>query len=217
MKMICFLNVKPEDHDNFVAALEKAFSVDDADAIKQADKIRKQKKAEYDKKRYEEKHNSTVKNVESEQEEERKEEEVLPLSSPSSLLSSPSDSPNIYPITPYNPPLPEEEKREEEDFGGSDGKRGELRSFGPHVKLSEKEFLKLQEDYGYEETMRMIRSMNDYIGEDPKLIAKYRTRNHNLTLRNWKRRDDEKKKAQQPEKRESWTEIAERLSGEIDL
>ena len=150
------------------------------------------------------------------EEEERKEEEVLPLSSPSSLSSSPC-TPNNIPITPYNPPLPEEEKREEDFFGGSDGKRGELKSFGPHVKLSGKEFLRLQEDFGYEETMRMIRSMNDYIGEDPKLIAKYKTRNHNLTLRNWKRRDDERVNAQQPKKRESWTEIAERLSQEIDL
>ncbi len=202
--MHVFIDVQPEDHDNFIAALEKAFSTDNADAIKQADKIRKQKKAEYDKKRYEEKRNSTMKNVE-EAEEER---EAVPPLSP--LPFSPNTP---YPIPPIIPPSEEKE----EDFGGSDGKRGELRSFGPHVKLSEKEFLKLQEDYGYEETMRMIRSMNDYIGEDPKLIAKYRTRNHNLTLRNWKRRDDEKKKAQQPEKRESWTEIAERLSGEIDL
>lgn len=215
--MHVFIDVQPEDHDNFIAALSQALEVTEAKTIAKAEQLKKQKKAEYDKKRRAEKNELTVTHSDKSEEEERKEEEVLPLSSPSSLLSSPSDSPNIYPITPYNPPLPEEEKREEEDFGGSDGKRGELRSFGPHVKLSEKEFLKLQEDYGYEETMRMIRSMNDYIGEDPKLIAKYRTRNHNLTLRNWKRRDDEKKKAQQPEKRESWTEIAERLSGEIDL
>ena len=215
--MHVFIDVQPEDHDNFIAALSQALEVTEAKTIAKAEQLKKQKKAEYDKKRRAEKNELTVSHSDKSEEEERKEEEVLPLSSPSSLLSSPSDSPNIYPITPYNPPLPEEEKREEEDFGGSDGKRGELRSFGPHVKLSEKEFLKLQEDFGYEETMRMIRSMNDYIGEDPKLIAKYQTRNHNLTLRNWKRRDDEKKNAQQPEKRESWTEIAERLSGEIDL
>lgn len=123
-------------------------------------------------------------------------------------------SPNTpYPIPPISP-LPEER---EEDFGGSDGKRGELRSFGPHVRLSEKEFLALQEKYGYDETMKMIRNMNNYIGEDQKLMNKYRTRNHYLTLLNWKRRDEEKKKAQQPKQRESWTEMAERLSQEISL
>lgn len=135
---------------------------------------------------------------------EEEKEEVSPLAP---LPFSPNTP---YPIPPISP-LPEER---EEDFGGSDGKRGELRSFGPHVRLSEKEFLKLQDDFGYEETMRMIRSMNDYIGEDPKLISKYRTRNHNLTLRNWKRRDEEKKK---PERRESWSEVAERLSQEMNL
>ena len=153
------------------------------------------------------------KSLNSNKEEREEKEEILPLSSPSSLLSSPSDSPNIYPITPYNPPLSEErEEREENIFGGSDGKRGELKSFGPHVRLSEKEFLKLKEDFGYEETIRMIRSMNDYIGEDPKLINKYRTRNHNLTLRNWKRKDAEEKKAkviiQEKPKEKSFHDIA---------
>ena len=132
---------------------------------------------------------------------------------------SPLIPPSLSPINPlwyppYNPPFPEER---EEDFGGSDGKRGELKSYGPHVRLSDKEFLALQDEFGYEETMRMIRSMNDYIGEDPKLIRKYQTRNHNLTLRNWKRRDAEKKQANEPKKRETWTEVAERVSREMGL
>lgn len=73
--MHVFIDVRPEDHDNFIAALEKAFSTDNADAIKQADMIRRQKKAEYDKKRYEEKRNSTVKKVEDFQEEKDEEKE----------------------------------------------------------------------------------------------------------------------------------------------
>ena len=199
MDMIVFLNVKPEDNENFRMALEKLEL--DKRPMTNAEK----------QKAYRERKKVTVGNemVTDGNAEAEEKEEVLPLSSPSSLPPY-----NPYPITPYNPPLPEER---EEDYGGADGKRGELRSFGPHVKLSEKEFLKLQEDFGYEETMRMIRSMNDYIGEDPKLIAKYRTRNHNLTLRNWKRRDEEKNKAMQPKKRESWTEIAEKLSEEMNL
>ena len=58
--------------------------------------------------------------------------------------------------------------------------------------LSEEEYLRLQKDFGYEETLRMIQDKNNYIGEDPKLIAKYKKRNHNLTLRNWKNRDEKK-------------------------
>ena len=47
------------------------------------------------------------------EEEEREEERVSPLDSPSPLPSFPSDSPINYPITPFNPPLPKEEEREE--------------------------------------------------------------------------------------------------------
>ena len=83
--------------------------------------------------------------------------------------------------------------------------------------LSDKEFLALQEEYGYEETMEMIRNMNDYIGEDPKRIREYKARNHNLTLRNWKRKDAKKKQENQPKRRETWTEVAERVSREMGL
>ena len=202
MNMICFLDIKPEDKDNFLTALNGVLNRMDAQEcvskkIKTRSEINHQN---YERRKAKQSECQTI------QTEEEK-EEVSPLVPPSL-----SPVPLSYP--PYNPPFPEER---EEDFGGSDGKRGELKSFGPHVRLSDKEFLKLQEDFGYEETMRMIRSMNDYIGEDPKLISKYRARNHNLTLRNWKRMDGEKKKAQQPKKRESWSEIAEQLSQELNL
>ena len=183
--MHVFIDVKPEDHDNFLAALEMAM---ESEAKKSKRTLTNAERC----KRYRD--NKKMSNnvaVMSEKIEEREEkEEILPPSSPSSLLSSPSDSPNIYPITPYNPPLSEErEEREENLYGGAAEKRGELKNFGPHVMLSEDEFLRLQKDYGYEETLRMIQRMNDYIGEDPKLIRKYQNRNHNLTLRNWKNRD----------------------------
>jgi len=128
----------------------------------------------------------------SDKEEERKEEEVLPLSSPSSLLSSPSDSPNIYPITPYNPPLPEEEKREEEKI--ISGKRVDLMHFGAYVQLTPKEYKSLEKKFGEVKTDQMIQNMNRYIGEDPKRQKVYATRNHYLTLLNWERRNEEQSK-----------------------
>ena len=128
-----------------------------------------------------------MKKVETNEEEREENEEGSPLSSP--LPFSPNTP---YPIPPIIPPSEEREEREEDIFGGAVGKRGELKSFGPHVMLSEEEYLRLQKDFGYDETLRMIQDMNNYISEDPKLIAKYKKRNHNLTLRNWKNRDEKK-------------------------
>lgn len=182
----------------------------DAITIVKADEQKKQKKSEYDKQRYESKKNSTVKTVNETKEEREEKEEALPPSPP--LPFSPLTP---YPITPYTPPLPEEkEEREENYFGGAPEKRGELREFGPHVRLSEEEFLKLQEKFGQAETTKMIRAMNDYIGEDSKLVKKYQTRNHYLTLLNWQRRDEKKTQVKPQPKQESWTEVAERLERE---
>ena len=122
-------------------------------------------------------------------EEERAEERVSPLDSPSSL--SPVTP---YPITPYNPPLPKEDEKEE----GKNKKcgRGELKAFGQFVRLSDEEYQRLVKDFGFSRVEQMIERMNDYIGEDEtgKLARKYQTRNHNLTLRNWENRRSEEKR-----------------------
>ena len=78
-------------------------------------------------------------------------------------------------------------------------KRGELEQFGEFVRLSKKEYLNLCTEYGKEKADQMISKMNDYIGEDEtgKLARKYQTRNHNLTLRNWIRMDEERKQQKQ--------------------
>ena len=183
------------------------------------EEIQKLKKSERNKKDYQNRKLKNAENAESAESdrEEREEKEAgsSPLS-PSSPSSSPSDSPNNIPITPLYPPLPEEKGEREEMFGETNGKRGELRSFGPHVKLSEKEFLSLQEKFGYEEVMKMIRNMNNYIGEDDKLVKKYQTRNHYLTLLNWKRRDEEKQQHPQQKKTYSFAEVGQMMrNGEL--
>lgn len=215
--MHVFIDVKPEDHDNLVLLLSQLSD----DSVTMPNKKTKTR-SEINRQNYERRKTKQSEiQTNSDEEEKEEKEEVSPLSSPSSLSSSPSNSPINYPITPFLPPLPEEKGEREEDFGGTDGKRGELRSFGPHVELSEKEFLALQKKYGYEETMQMIRNMNNYIGEDSKLIAKYKTRNHYLTLQNWKRRDEEKKQQQQqakaqPKKTYTTFEVAEMMErGEL--
>lgn len=146
------------------------------------------------------------------QTEEREEkEEVSPLSSPSSLPSSPSDSPINYPITPFLPPLPEEKGEREED--GSTGNRGDLMHIGPFVQLTPEEHQKLQKKFGEYETQRMIANMNNYIGEDPKRQKTYSSRNHYLTLLNWKRRDEDRKQAQAKpqQKTYSFAEVGEMM------
>lgn len=150
--------------------------------------------------------NEIVSNVEEKREEEK---ESFPPSSP--LPFSPNTP---YPIPPIIPPSQEKEGERKEDFGGTIGKRGELKSFGPHVRLSEKEFLSLQEKYGYDETMKMIRNMNNYIGEDQKLMNKYRTRNHYLTLLNWKRRDEERDSNKQKQSPNEYPDFYSMLQAE---
>ena len=126
--------------------------------------------------------------------EERREEEALPLSSPSSLPPYP------YPITPYNPPLPEEENREEETqyYVRDEKKRGELKPHGfyGNVWLSDKEVNKLHDKFGFNKMQDMIENMDWYIGEDPARQKKYAKRNHYLTLLNWERKNQKRQEKQ---------------------
>ena len=123
--------------------------------------------------------------------EERREEGVLPLFPPLPLPPIPP-----IPITPYNPPLSEEEKREEKTPHSH--VRGELREFGYYgnVRLSEEEYDKLNDKFGFQKTQDMIEHMDYYIGEDPARQKKYAKRNHYLTLLNWERKDSKDKKPQ---------------------
>lgn len=172
------------------------------------DEQQKKKRSEYDKQRYAEKKNSNVKTCENDvenvdstlfhtKEERAEKEEDLPLSSPSSLSSSPS-TPIINPITPYNPPLPEEKGEKEENvIAAGAAKRGPLAEYGEFVRLSEDEYQKLVDKFGTLKATMMIANMDHYIGEDPKRQKTYKTRNHYLTLLNWQRMDEERKKARE--------------------
>lgn len=128
------------------------------------------------------------------------EEEALPLSSPSSLPSSPSDSPINYPITPYNPPLPEEEEKER--IARAKSAKRDVKPFGKFVMLTEDEHSKLVAKFGERKAQDMIQNMDFYIAEDPKRQTKYRTRNHYMTLLNWERKREEKQAMMQKPKQE---------------
>lgn len=193
-----------------------------ANAIVKAAEIQKQKKADYDKKRYEEKKNSTVKNVSSDKEKREEKEGILPLDSPSSLPSFPPDPLINYPITPFNPPLPEEKGERKESFLAVETKNGEQQRrvtepFGNYVRLTPEEYGKLCEKFGNEKADEMIQRMDNYIGEDPKRQKKYESRNHYLTLLNWERMDQERKTQplmKQKPQQKSWLEVAREIDAE---
>ena len=146
-------------------------------------------------------------NVTQSQEEREEERAVSPLDSP---LPFPPNTPN--PITPLIPSSQKEEEREENILATvpkAKRDRGILLEFGEYVRLSQKEYLNLCTEFGKEKTEQMIRNMNDYIGEDEtgKLARKYQTRNHNLTLRNWVRMDQERKQPKQIPKEKTFHDI----------
>ena len=155
--------------------------------------------------------NSAIEATQDKEEREGK-EEVSPLSSPPSL---PPCTP--YPIPPYNPPLPEErEEREEKTFLAVGSKRGQLIGFGDHghVKLSQKEYDGLVKKWGEEKTKRMIQNMDDYLEEDPKRLRKYETRNHNLTLQNWDRMDNDRRQKQEKPREKTFGDIRREMESQ---
>ena len=182
MDILIFKNCTPEDHEELIAALDKVFGkskAKDASGAERAKRYRDKKRAEK---------NITENNVterdENSKEEEKKEEGILPLV-PSSLSSSPSDSPNNNPITPISP-LPEEEKREEEI---SNALADEKKSYGiaNNVMLTEKELSKLIEKLGCKNAYDLIDALSIYMAQNPKNARKYVS--HYYTILNWERRD----------------------------
>lgn len=77
-------------------------------------------------------------------EEERREEEVSPL-----LPPFPSSPIPLLSYSPYNPPFPEEEKREEDSIGGRRKKIEPKQKYGSfeNVMLTDKELAKLREKF----------------------------------------------------------------------
>lgn len=202
----------------------------EAESIVKTTEIQKQKKSDYDKKRYQDKKNFTVstvekvKNAESAKEEREEEKEKKEQGSP---LSSPLPfSPNTpYPIPPIIPPSQEKKEREgerEESFLANESNSGETHisrvtvPYGKYVRLTGAEYTKLVRTFGPEETDAMIQRMNDYIGEDPKRVKKYESRNHYLTLLNWDRMNKERKvqHSQQKPQQKSWLEVAREIEAE---
>ena len=203
MDIFIFKNCQPENHDDFIMALEKAFGdKKPMSAAERARKYREKKKASQNV--TEDSVMGCDENVTKEKEEEEREEErVSPLDSPSSLPSSPSDSPINYPITPFNPPLPKEEEREEGEkesaHFSADAEsesetvsrkrnRGKLCKYGTaaDVMLSKEEFHKLEEKIGYPNVIDLIDELSYYMAENPKNAKKYT--DHYYTLLNWDRR-----------------------------
>lgn len=173
------------------------------------------------------KRNENVTESVTQSKEEREEKEAVSPLIPSSLSSSPLQSPINYPITPLSP-LSEEKEEREEKFMAGVANRGALLPFGEYVKLSQKEYGRLCKDFGEQKANQMIQRMNSYIGEDTtgKLAKKYQTRNHNLTLRNWENKDSKAKLPKQIPKRDQevtfgdihrYFEQAETPQWDIDL
>lgn len=222
MNIIVLLNVTPEDNDNLRMVLDRTLSYDDT-VVLTAEEIKKQKRSEYDKQRYQDKKNSNVKNVENDvkscekcendvknvefhKEEREEERSVSPLDSP---LPFPPNTPN--PITPLIPSSQKEEEGEENVLATvpkAKRDRGELKHFGAFVQLSNAECQKLVDQFGKDKVFQMIDNMNNYIGEDPKRIRTYKTRNHYLTLLNWERMDQDRKQPKQIPKEKTFHDIA---------
>lgn len=78
-----------------------------------------------------------------------------------------------------------------------------------HVMLTDKDYEDLVNLFPFDYQKR-INNLDEYLENNPKKHYA----NHALTIRTWARKDGEK---QQSNRRESWTEIAERLSDEMDL
>lgn len=150
--------------------------------------------------------NETVTNAKEERDEERA---VSPLDSP---LPFPPKTPN--PITPLIPSSQKEAEREEKVLAPAIAKRGELRRIGPFVLLSDDELRKLEDKFGKRETETMIQAMNNYIGEDPKRQRTYASRNHYLTLLNWKRMDEQRKQAKQIPKEQTFRDLRVKMEQE---
>ena len=192
----------PEELETVTSMVSRYFSADEKRPMTNAERCKKyrdsKKERVADMSDCVENVSKHVENVSNDTKEERGEkEEILPLDSPSSLSSSPLQSPIINPITPFNPPLPEEkEEKEESVVAAGAAKRGALCHFGEFVLLSVKEHEALINDYGFAKAQEMIEKMNSYIGEDPKRQKIYKTRNHNLTIRNWIRKDEDQKEKQ---------------------
>ncbi len=203
MDVFIFKNCQPENHDEFMLALEKAFGdKKPMSAAERARKYREKKKASQI--ITEDSVMGRDENVTKEKEgEEREEERALPLDPP---LSFPPNTPN--PITPFNPPLPKEEEREEGEkestqvaadavldsaesdsgMGNKKRKRGKLINYGTvsNVMLSEEEFHRLEEKIGYPNVIDLIDELSYYMAENPKNAKKYT--DHYYTLLNWDRR-----------------------------
>ena len=228
MDIYIFKNVQPEDNENLRLAFEQANSgdseIETVKTTKSRSEINHQNYLRRKEKQSEKSENVTIQTEKEKEEREEKEKEVSPLDSP---LPFPPLTPYSYP--PFNPPFPEKEKgergekeKESGDVAGATlspastgGNRGKLWNYGPvgNVMISQEEYDKLIERFGANKTDDLIENLSLYMGQNQKNAKKYS--NHYLTLLNWGKRDEEKQSAKpaQP-KKESWSEIAERLAKE---
>lgn len=205
MDMIVFLNIKPEDHENFRMALDK-LNLEEKRPMTNAEK----------QKAYRERKKATGSNVAVTEgnavaKEERNEEGSLPLDGPSSPSSSPSYSPNNIPITPLTPSFQEAKREERDSAKSAKPAKSRYGNFG-HVLLTAEEHTKLCEKFPHNIADR-IQRLDDYLENN----RKKHYDNHYLTILNWARRENEKQTAfpVQP-KEETWLEVAQRIQRERD-
>ena len=137
-----------------------------ADAIVKADEIKKQKKSEYDKQRYQERKNSIVKNVESEEEKEKKEKE-------STKEKEIKEKEEIIYISP------DTKKVTKKPYGS-----------GANVMLTEEQYWKLCDKFGVIDANNKIEKASMYFASKGK-AKEYK--DHYMTILNWDRMDRERK------------------------
>ena len=184
MDILIFMDCHPEDHDQLIAALDKVFSKPkkDSGAAERAKRYRDKKRAE---KQITEK--NVTDNVTNNKEEREEEREGISPSVPSSLPSSPSDSLNNYPITPIIPSSQEKEEEREESLNAAADEKKKTYGLANNVKLTESEYLKLEEKLGYPAIIDLVDALSIYMAQNPKNANKYK--NHYYTILNWHRRN----------------------------
>lgn len=193
MDFFFFRNVKPEDEQNFIAALEKAFGESEENLIVKIDEIRKQKKAEYDKQRYIDKKNSTMKNSEKseifqEERENEKEEEKEKRTKKEKEEERVKEKEEIFNIC-AEPEKAKPEKQIKHKYGNFQ-----------HVFLTDEDYARLQADFP--DLPERIQRLDDYLENTGKVY-----KNHALTIRSWANKDAKQAQPKQIPKEKTFRDL----------
>ena len=206
MDMIVFLNVKPEDHDNFALALSKVSIETGTDSETKKTKTRSEiNHQNYERRKAKQSEQSEIQ-TEEKRDEKRDEEGFSPLTPP--LPFSPNTPYPIPLISPLSQEAERKGERKERAIAAPKPVKSRYGNFS-HVLLTDDEHQKLCEKFPHNVGER-IQNLDDYLENN----RKKHYDNHYLTILNWARKDEQKPQFQKPKEEESWLERAERLARE---